>query len=119
MSAATSSPYDRPGQDRVMQDRVIAQQRAHEPSMEEILASIRRIIADDQRPTVRAEPQSAPSLAPDRPANLDEAGQNQRTAVCGAISPAFQADSSRKVDAAVSRRSDGNRVIPVGPALCS
>lgn len=67
MSAATSSSND-----RAAQDRVIAQQRAHEPSMEEILASIRRIIADDQRPAGRAEPQPAATLAPDRPANLDD-----------------------------------------------
>ncbi|MBK9082033.1 MAG: DUF2497 domain-containing protein [Rhizobiales bacterium] len=51
---------------------MIAQQRAHEPSMEEILASIRRIIADDQRAPARpAAP--GPMLAPDRPANLDAA----------------------------------------------
>lgn len=70
MSAATSSPHD-----RAAQDRVIAQQRAHEPSMEEILASIRRIIADDQRPAARQEPTPAATLAPGRPANLDDAPQ--------------------------------------------
>ncbi len=46
-----------------------AEQRAHEPSMEEILASIRRIIADDQlipitRPAAR-DPAPARSPAPD------------------------------------------------------
>ncbi len=63
MSSATPSP-----QDRASHDRVIAQQRAHEPSMEEILASIRRIIADDQRP-----PAPVAALSPDWPANLDDA----------------------------------------------
>jgi hypothetical protein len=48
---------------------MLAQQRAHEPSMEEILASIRRIISDDNRPdpAPRAE---APALAPSQPANV-------------------------------------------------
>ena len=55
-----------------------AEQRAHEPSMEEILASIRRIIADDQpltragmeaesriqMQTIPAEPVEAAALAP-------------------------------------------------------
>lgn len=55
--------------------RMLAEQRAHEPSMEEILASIRRIIADDRalpltpRPAETAPP--APVL-PDPAAN--EAG---------------------------------------------
>jgi cell pole-organizing protein PopZ len=50
-----------------------AEQRAHEPSMEEILASIRRIIADDQmlpitRPTAREpEPETAAAPAPVAP----------------------------------------------------
>ena len=39
-------------------------QRAHEPSMEEILASIRNIIADDHEPAQTA----APKLAPQGPA---------------------------------------------------
>jgi uncharacterized protein len=39
-------------------------QRAHEPSMEEILASIRSIIADDREPTMRATPAPAPKPAP-------------------------------------------------------
>jgi uncharacterized protein len=40
-------------------------QRAHEPSMEEILASIRTIIADEREPTRAA---AAPKPAPQRPA---------------------------------------------------
>ena len=39
-------------------------QRAHEPSMEEILASIRNIIADEREPAQSA----APKPAPQRPA---------------------------------------------------
>ena len=39
-------------------------QRAHEPSMEEILASIRNIIADERVPA----PSAAPTPAPQRPA---------------------------------------------------
>ncbi len=40
----------------------LAAQRAHEPSMEEILASIRRIIADDQMlPLTRTGPAAAPA----------------------------------------------------------
>jgi len=43
-----------------------AEQRAHEPSMEEILASIRRIIADDQMlPLTRTPATPAPVRAPD------------------------------------------------------
>lgn len=55
--------------------RMLAEQRAHEPSMEEILASIRRIIADDRalpltpRP---AEVAAAPAVVPEPAAN--EAG---------------------------------------------
>jgi len=40
-------------------------QRAHEPSMEEILASIRSIIADDREPA--AKPATKPSAAPQGP----------------------------------------------------
>lgn len=45
------------------QDNNSAERKAYEPSMEEILASIRRIIADDQ-----VLPRSAPELAPAAPA---------------------------------------------------
>ncbi len=44
-------------------DKTSAERKAYEPSMEEILASIRRIIADDQ-----VLPRSAPELAPAAPA---------------------------------------------------
>ncbi|REF85915.1 hypothetical protein DES32_1955 [Methylovirgula ligni] len=44
------------------QDKTSAERKAYEPSMEEILASIRRIIADDQ-----VLPHSAPELAPAAP----------------------------------------------------
>ena len=90
MSSSTSPQHD----------RMLAQQRAHEPSMEEILASIRRIIADDSQtpasqveapsPQPKAEPAFRPAavresafreapraaveptpLAPNRPANAE------------------------------------------------
>lgn len=47
------------------QDRIAAERKAYEPSMEEILASIRRIIADDQAlPPHVAEPAPVASIAP-------------------------------------------------------
>jgi cell pole-organizing protein PopZ len=65
MSSSTSPQHD----------RMLAQQRAHEPSMEEILASIRRIIADDsQSPAAPAAP-PAVELRPEpafRPAAVRE-----------------------------------------------
>jgi uncharacterized protein len=39
-------------------------QRAHEPSMEEILASIRSIIADDREPAAAPAPKAAPAAGP-------------------------------------------------------
>jgi len=42
-------------------------QRAHEPSMEEILASIRSIIADDREPAAKPAPKPAPAPAPAGP----------------------------------------------------
>lgn len=73
------------------QDRVAAQQRAHEPSMEEILASIRRIIADDQRAPARLAVEEAPvaaaPLAPDPPANLDIGAPARPQAPALAIEP--------------------------------
>jgi len=51
-----------------LQNLRAAEQRAHEPSMEEILASIRKIIADDQAlPIMRsrnAEPEAQPEPTP-------------------------------------------------------
>lgn len=61
MSAASPKIPDSKIQDK-------AAEKAHEPSMEEILASIRRIIADDQatKPAEAVpEPASAPAPAPD------------------------------------------------------
>jgi uncharacterized protein len=49
----------------ISQDRIAAERKAYEPSMEEILASIRRIIADDQAlPPHAAEPAPVASSAP-------------------------------------------------------
>ena len=42
-------------------------QRAHEPSMEEILASIRSIIADDREPPATSAPAPAPAAKPAAP----------------------------------------------------
>ena len=46
------------------QDALRRAQRAHEPSMEEILASIRTIIAEERQPAGAAEPQPAKGLEP-------------------------------------------------------
>ena len=43
-------------------------QRAHEPSMEEILASIRTIIAEEREPSKLSEPKAAPTKAAAPPA---------------------------------------------------
>jgi uncharacterized protein len=50
------------------QDKTNAERKAYEPSMEEILASIRRIIADDQ-----VLPRPAPELAPAAPPAVEPA----------------------------------------------
>jgi hypothetical protein len=47
-----------------------AEQRAHEPSMEEILASIRKIISDDQTLPLSSRPE--PALREERPAPARE-----------------------------------------------
>ena len=60
MSAINSTSDDRD------LDAIRRAQRAHEPSMEEILASIRNIIADEREPTETAAPKpaaSGPALA--------------------------------------------------------
>lgn len=63
---------------------MLAEQRAHEPSMEEILASIRRIIADDKalpltpRPAPEPVVYAAPApVVPEPPAN--EAGSPEQS----------------------------------------
>jgi len=61
MSAASPKIPDSKFQDK-------AADKAHEPSMEEILASIRRIIADDQA----AKPAEVPVTAPEPDDVLDE-----------------------------------------------
>jgi cell pole-organizing protein PopZ len=60
MNAPNSSPGERD------LDALRRAQRAHEPSMEEILASIRSIIADDREP-VAARPAPKPDVAPSGP----------------------------------------------------
>jgi len=60
MNAANSTPGERD------LDALRRAQRAHEPSMEEILASIRSIIADDRQP-VAARPAPKPDAGPSGP----------------------------------------------------
>ncbi len=57
MSAVNSSLSDRE------HEALRRAQRAHEPSMEEILASIRTIIAEERDPANATEPRSAPAKA--------------------------------------------------------
>jgi len=45
------------------------QSKSAEPSMEEILASIRRIISDDQAPAAEPEPELPPTIKPAAPAS--------------------------------------------------
>ena len=64
MNAPSSTPGDRD------LEALRRAQRAHEPSMEEILASIRSIIADDREPAAArpaAKPEAAPSGPPIEP----------------------------------------------------
>jgi uncharacterized protein len=58
MSSTNSNPGDRDF------EAIHRAQRAHEPSMEEILASIRNIIADDPAKASPKAPQSAPTPMP-------------------------------------------------------
>jgi uncharacterized protein len=58
MSSTNSNPGDRDF------EAIHRAQRAHEPSMEEILASIRNIIADDPAKAPPKAPQSAPTPTP-------------------------------------------------------
>ena len=60
MNAPNSTPGERD------LDALRRAQRAHEPSMEEILASIRSIIADDRQPVV-ARPAPKPDAGPSGP----------------------------------------------------
>ena len=52
-----------------------AAEKAHEPSMEEILASIRRIIADDQAAKPAEEPAPAPAQDDDDVLDLAEVAE--------------------------------------------
>jgi cell pole-organizing protein PopZ len=49
----------------------MSEQSAQEPTMEEILASIRRIISEDDAPPAQAEPEPVVSLAPVEPEDED------------------------------------------------
>jgi hypothetical protein len=55
------------------QEKTSAERKGYEPSMEEILASIRRIIADDQVPLLRGVAEPAPVAAAPEPPTADVA----------------------------------------------
>lgn len=59
MTASSTTQYNRYDDQRAAEQRA-----AHEPSMEEILASIRRIIADDEVLPLTRTPAAAPPSAP-------------------------------------------------------
>jgi len=69
MNAANSTPGERD------LDALRRAQRAHEPSMEEILASIRSIIADDRQP-VAARPAPKPDAGPSGPQIVYSKGES-------------------------------------------
>ena len=73
MTAASAAPghFRDFSEDARISDSKAAEQRAHEPSMEEILASIRRIIADDSalpKARVLAQPATVAAIRPPAPA---------------------------------------------------
>ena len=64
-------------------------QRAHEPSMEEILASIRAIIADDRETAAAKSAQAAPAAKPSNPPQViySSFGQSRPTSDPAPMSP--------------------------------
>ena len=92
-----------------------SEQRANEPSMEEILASIRRIIADDRMLPLssRASPGPAPAGAPD-PSDapfspeptLATAPERRRGEASGEREPAAEAPALRVVPGGLPERLD-------------
>ena len=81
MSAPNSTPGERD------LDALRRAQRAHEPSMEEILASIRSIIADDREPAAARPAPSRTRRRADRRSSIPRtscgAGARRRTAAAG------------------------------------
>ena len=68
-----NAPNSTPGEHDL--DALRRAQRAHEPSMEEILASIRSIIADDRQP-VAARPAPKPDAGPSGPQIVYSKGES-------------------------------------------
>jgi len=109
MSAINSTSDDRE------LDAIRRAQRAHEPSMEEILASIRNIIADEREPAETAAAKSAPpgpALAPAPQVVYSKDAQPPRRQ---ASEPSQRADANPPT--VVWRRPDLAAVEPAAPTL--
>ncbi len=79
-----------------------SEQRAYEPSMEEILASIRRIIADDQSLPNRAAPNEEPPVTQDGDVSAGGEHQGQAPQAGQAPQPAQPADPFAGTPASVT-----------------
>jgi hypothetical protein len=90
--------------------------KVQEPSMEEILASIRRIIADDEAKPPVAEKAAAPAAAakPEKPATAAAVGKP--TAMNGIPPSAIPAAQAAAVKSAVAPASPPGRPAPVAAA---
>ena len=87
----------------------VAEQRSHEPSMEEILASIRRIIADDQ---------AAPPTAHQPAADLRPLAPERASAAPVVSSPASDPEpQSRELHAAIFALPNGQNLGAPEPAI--
>jgi cell pole-organizing protein PopZ len=69
-------------------------QRAHEPSMEEILASIRSIIADDKEPSAASAPAQKPAAGPQIVYTNDSIPPARAAAIAPALPPAPPAEAA-------------------------
>ncbi len=106
MSTANPLPHQHPSLE--------SEQRAHEPSMEEILASIRRIIADDdalplmRRPSLVSREAAPPES--DRASDLRAAAPRQAAHPAAPIHlvPAQEAAVSEPAEGEISSRAAGN-----------
>jgi uncharacterized protein len=103
MSVTSSTQYNRYDDQRAAEQRA-----AHEPSMEEILASIRRIIADDEvLPLTR---QAGPAPAPPAQASIPRAPvapSSQRLPPAPSFTPPVQSHNSLKPPSAESSGLEG------------
>ncbi len=138
MSASNLLPQEKPAKEKPAMDR-----NAYEPSMEEILASIRRIIADDQafpasQPTpapdagkqgggvvepsaeaaqiggVAAQPAAAPP-APHSPRPAEAPNVMERVTEVASVAPARRVDAARLAGIRVEGRLLGEAVWPRSP----